>query len=197
MLCGVEAVIAAISWCQKLLLLSGHVQGSVYGSRESVCVQPGGRQDQPGCMHHTQRECYLTVWGIRKKEWCVCPFCRLESTWTRTPCSSYKTSFWTSAWPLPLSACRLLQVCHPTVAGWVGCWVCLMQVLLWAVPCAGLCQEVPAGKGSAGTLYIKTFTLSPDVPVRVDYVAKHIDMDKVSIGGWLVSSASLSLVSPV
>ena len=79
----------------------------------------------------------------------------------------------------------------------LGLWVCLMQVLLWAVLCAGLCQEVPAGKESSGTLYIKTFTFSPDVTVRVDYVAKHIDMDKVSIGGWLVSSASLSLVSPV
>ena len=72
-----------------------------------------------------------------------------------------------------------------------------MQVLLWVVPCAGLCQEVPAGKESSGTPYIKSFTLSPDAPVRVDYVAKHIDMDKVSIDGWLVSSASLSLVSPV
>lgn len=49
---------------------------------------------------------------------------------------------------------------------------------------ADSCQEAPAGKVAPRTLYIKRFTFSPDVPVCVDYVAKHIDTDKVGGCGY-------------
>jgi autophagy-related protein 2 len=41
-------------------------------------------------------------------------------------------------------------------------------------------------------LYIKTFTFSPDVPIRVDYVAKHIDIDKGNITGFLAGLSHLN-----
>ena len=62
--------------------------------------------------------------------------------------------------------------------------MCLLQVVCCPVFPTGSRQEVPAGKEAPGVLYIKSFVFSPDVPVCVDYVAKHIDMDKVSVGSW-------------
>lgn len=62
--------------------------------------------------------------------------------------------------------------------------MCLLQVVCCLVLPTAPRQEVPADKEAPGVLYIKSFVFSPDVPVRVDYVAKHIDMDKVGVGGW-------------
>lgn len=68
-----------------------------------------------------------------------------------------------------------------------------------SAPCAGLDPEVLAGKETPGALYIKSFTFSPDVTVCVDYVAKYIDMDKVTtwVVGMFVASACTSLIPPV
>ena len=77
--------------------------------------------------------------------------------------------------------------CLQVVPGMV-CLCTVVSALIAVVPlacfvlgflCTASCQEVPAGKAASRTLYIKSFTFSPDVPVCVDYVAKHIDTDKV------------------
>ena len=78
-----------------------------------------------------------------------------------------------------------LQVAPGMVWHALGLWssalsaVSAIGMFCTGVLCTASCQEVPAGKAASRTLYIKSFTFSPDVPVCVDYVAKHIDTDKV------------------
>lgn len=51
--------------------------------------------------------------------------------------------------------------------------------------------DSPHGMANQRSIYVKSFTFSPDVPIRLDYHAKHLDFEQGALAGILMGLAHL------